>query len=156
MHFLGGGVQGKCFLLWTFKDEKNLFFRNVRSIYIVKKGEKVKINFLFQHLPENIWHGKVPRATKKIFSIQSAFCSLIALKLKISCEKTAAKSPTSISYACKTTDVNRLQILVLICRYKYDYAKNGLLKCGLVPEISAFKKYKFVRQLANFIEPTVK
>ncbi len=45
MHFLGGGVQGKCFLLLTFKNEKNLNFRNVRSIYIVKKDEKAKIYF---------------------------------------------------------------------------------------------------------------
>ncbi len=92
VHFLGGGVQGKCFLLITFKNEKNLIFRNVRSIYIVKKGEQVKIIFFYFSIYLKIFDMvRFLEQQKKIFSIQSAFCSLIALKLKISCKKKRQK-----------------------------------------------------------------
>jgi hypothetical protein len=33
--------------------------------------------------------------------------------------------------------------------------KNGLSKCSLVPEIYLFKKYKFWRQRANLVAPSV-
>ncbi len=151
LHFLGG-VIGEIFFKKTFKNEKLRFLKS--QLYCKKET----ISFFYQQL-SNLFFNIIRslEQLKQDFSIEYAFFSHRLIIHKERQKTTTKRYPRSFSYTLKITDANRLEIFVLICRYKHDLMLKAACQNVVVqfPRYICFKKFKFRRQHNNPIAPTV-